>query len=83
MFLPVNDLMLILSVTVYVLLILKLSAANIAIRSEVFAANMPLYAMVRGFDDLQYVWSISVAFRVDILVSSVITGSRSILVKAS
>ena len=48
-----------------------------------FAANMPLSAMVRGFDDLQYIWSISVAFRVDILVGSAITGNRSILVKVS
>ena len=39
---------------------------------------MPLSAMVKGFDDLQYIWSISVAFRVEILVGSVITGSRFI-----
>ena len=38
---------------------------------------MQLSALVRGFGDLQYILSISVAFLVDIRVGSVIMGKRS------
>ena len=48
-----------------------------------FVANMPLSAIVRGFGDLQYIWSISVGFLVDICVGSVITGRRSSFANAS
>ena len=37
---------------------------------------MQLSAIVRGFGDLQYILSFSVAFLVDIRVGSVITGKR-------
>ena len=64
------------STCLYLVLMLKFRAANIAILSDILETRIPLSDMDSGFGDLQYMWSIRVAFLSDTLVGNVIIRRR-------
>ena len=47
-----------------------------AMWSEMCFTRIPVSHMFRGFGDLQYMWSMSVAFALDVRVGNVIIGTR-------